>query len=87
MASNYKKYMKKNATKDYSDILHLALIKEHLSNANSSKESVNKIIQNAFGVSDKKSRDFTDYYIKKGWLVKTNESKQSKYKINAALML
>lgn len=76
----------KNAPKDYSDILHLALIKEHLSNANSSKESVNKIIQNAFGVSDKKSRDFTDYYIKKGWLVKTNESKQPKYKINAALM-
>ena len=76
----------KNAPKDYSDILHLALIKEHLSNAKSSKESVNKIIQNAFGVSDKKSRDFTDYYIKKGWLVKTNESKQPKYKINAALM-
>lgn len=76
----------KNTPKDFGDILHLALIKENFSNASFSKENVNKIIQSAFGVSDKKSRSFTDYYIEKGWLVKTNESKQPKYKINAALM-
>lgn len=76
----------KNTPKDFGDLLHLALIKENFSNASFSKENINKIIQSAFGVSDKKSRSFTDYYIEKGWLVKTNESKQPKYRINAALM-
>lgn len=76
----------KNTPKDFGDLLHLALIKENFSNASFSKENINKIIQSAFGVSDKKSRSFTDYYIEKKWLIETNNGKQPKYKINPALL-
>ncbi len=76
----------KNRPEDFGEELHLLIIKGHFSTDEFSKNDVNNCVRNLFMISDKTSRNFTEYYIEKNWLIPTNKGKQPKYKINPALL-